>query len=325
MNISNEAQNVYEVIKRYGPIRSTEIVKKLNVSIKTVYKHLAKLLDEDLIEKTGSTPVVFYDIKIQNSEMTLIRDKDDKIIDDNYLYVSPSGEMLYGISGFKQWCKKNNFIFEKEKRMFVDKFKAFKKLKKDELISAKQSILSGGKKLHLNNIFFSSFYNIGHFGKTKLGQLVYLGKSSQNKAMIIDIVKIVKPAIFNLLEKYNIKFICFIPPTIDRKLQFMDVFKKNLRLDLPEIKAIKVPSLTKIPQKTLRKLEDRIINANRTIAISPNQDINGNVLIIDDATGSGATLNETAGKIKNIAKQDIKVIGYSVIGSYKGFDVISEV
>lgn len=39
----------------------------------------------------------------------------------------------------------------------------------------------------------------------------------------------------------------------------------------------------------------------------------------------GATLNETAKKIKNIAKNNIKVIGYSVVGSYKGFDVISEV
>lgn len=72
-------------------------------------------------------------------------------------------------------------------------------------------------------------------------------------------------------------------------------------------------------------LEGRIDNATKTIAINPSQEINGNVLIIDDATGSGATLNETARKIKNISKNDIKVIGYSVVGSYKGFDVISEV
>ena len=78
-------------------------------------------------------------------------------------------------------------------------------------------------------------------------------------------------------------------------------------------------------QKTLRKLNDRIINAKTTIAVSPRQIIDSNVLIIDDATGSGATLNETAGKIRNIAKRKIKIIGYSVIGSYKGFDVISEV
>jgi predicted amidophosphoribosyltransferase len=48
------------------------------------------------------------------------------------------------------------------------------------------------------------------------------------------------------------------------------------------------------------------------------------ILLIDDAVGSGATLNETAAQIKEkgIAKE---VIGFSITGSFKGFDVISEV
>lgn len=47
--------------------------------------------------------------------------------------------------------------------------------------------------------------------------------------------------------------------------------------------------------------------------------------MIDDTTGSGETLNETADKIRNIAKKDVKIIEYSIVDSYKGFDVISEV
>lgn len=325
MNISNETQNVYELIEQYGPIRSVEIIKRLNISTKTVYKHLLKLQDEDLIEKTGSTPMVFYSVKTNSDKEVFSFSENDGIINDNYLYVSPSGEMLYGVDGFNKWCVKNKFVVEKEKKAFVAVLKDLQEHRRDGLVSAKKSILSGSNKLYLDNIFFSDFYNIGHFGKTKLGQLVYLGKSAQNKTLIAEIIKTVKPSILKLVEKHDIKFICFIPPTIDRKLQFMDVFKNKLELRLPEIRAIKVPSLTKVPQKTLRKLEDRIINAQKTIAISPNQDINGNVLIIDDATGSGATLNEIAAKIKNIAKNDVKVIGYSVVGSYKGFDVISEV
>ena len=193
------------------------------------------------------------------------------------------------------------------------------------MISAKKSILSGKNKLYLDEVYFSDFYNISHYGKTKLGQLVYLSKSSQNKTLIAEIVRLVRPSILSIIDKYDIKFVCFIPPTIDRKVQFVEVLKKGLKLDLKQIVALKVPSLTKIPQKTLRKLEDRIINANKTIAINPNQIIDANILIIDDATGSGATLNETANKIRNIAKGKIKIIGYSVVGSYKGFDVISEV
>ena len=77
-------------------------------------------------------------------------------------------------------------------------------------------------------------------------------------------------------------------------------------------------------QKTLKKLEDRIENASKTIAVSPSQKIENFVLLLDDATGSGATLNETARKIKNI-NEDCFVVGYSIVGSIKGFDVINEI
>lgn len=55
-----------------------------------------------------------------------------------------------------------------------------------------------------------------------------------------------------------------------------------------------------IAQKTLSKLEERIKNAQQSIFI---KDININherILIIDDAIGSGATLNEVAAKIKQL-------------------------
>jgi len=323
--ITKETQEVLETIEKYGPIRSTEVAKMLNVSIKTVYKHLKRLLEDDLITKAGETPVVFYALKMENKIQEMEPDKDNKLIEEDYIYVSPSGEMLRGLEGFQKWCEKNKFSVEKEKSLFIENIKAIQKYKREGLISAKKSILAGSKNIKLNDIFFSDFYNFGHFGKTKLGQLVYLGKSSQNKTLIREIVKIVRPSILQIIEKYKIKLICFIPPTIDRKIQFLDVFRRYLQIDLEEVKAIKVPSQTKVPQKTLRKLEDRIINAEKTIAINPNQEINSNILIIDDATGSGATLNETANKMRKIAKGKIKIIGYSVVGSYKNFDVISEV
>lgn len=325
-NISNEANKILEVIVEYGPIRSTELARKLGVSLKTVYKHLTKLLDERLIKKTGSVPRVFYSVNMDAKRGDfLVLDEDSQIIEQNYVYVSPSGEMIRGISGFQVWCQKNKFDFEKEKKALIQNLKLQQKFKKNGLISAKKIILSKKEKLHLDDIFFSDFYTVGHFGKTKLGQLVYLGKSSQNKDLILEIAKLTGASIKNLIEKHNIQAVCFIPPTIDRKVQFLDVFRKYLKLDLPEITAVKIESKTKVPQKTLRKLEDRIINAQTTIAVNPNQTISGNVLIIDDATGSGATLNEVAKKVRNISDKKVKIIGYSVVGSFKGFDVISEV
>jgi len=49
--------------------------------------------------------------------------------------------------------------------------------------------LSGGKNLYLEDIYSSDFCTIDHFGKTKLGQLVYIEKASQNKDIVKEIVK----------------------------------------------------------------------------------------------------------------------------------------
>ncbi len=325
-NISKESKNVLKIIEHYGPIRSSDIVSTLSVSIKTVYKHLTILLGEDLIEKSGTTPKVFYFIKKEHLfNSKLILSINEQIIEQNYIYVSPSGELVRGLNGFYQWCHKNELAPKKEESLFIKSFKSIQKFKKNGLISVKKSILSGKADLYLDDIFFSDFYTFDHFGKTKLGQLVYLGKTSQNKELISEIAKIIKNPLENIIEKHNIKLVCFIPPTIERKIQFLDVLKNKLKLNLEEVIAMKISSSIRIPQKTLRKLEDRIINAQKTITISPSQKIDTNILIIDDATGSGATLNETAKKIRKITKHKIKIFGYSVVGSYKGFDVISEV
>jgi predicted amidophosphoribosyltransferase len=321
--LSAESQRVYNTITKFGPIRAAQIVKMLGISTKTVYKHLASLQDEQLISKSGSTPKVFYQ-KYQTQEIGFNNEEYSQIIEQNYLYVSPTGDLIRGVNGLKTWCLKNKFDFEQEKLAYIGKIKQVSKLKQNGVLSAKKTILSGKNKLYLDNIYFSDFYTLDYFGKTKLGQLVYVGKTSQNKNLIREVAGLIKPSMLPLITKLEIQYVCFIPPTIERKVQFVNMLKKSLRLDLPEIIAVKVPSNTKVAQKTLRKLEDRIENAQKTIAVNPNQIINGNVLIIDDATGSGATLNETAKKIKTISPT-VKVYGYSVVGSYKGFDVISEV
>ena len=49
-----------------------------------------------------------------------------------------------------------------------------------------------------------------------------------------------------------------------------------------------------------------------------------NILLLDDAVGSGATLNEVAKKIRERKICQGKIIGLAITGSFKGFDVISE-
>ncbi len=103
----------------------------------------------------------------------------------------------------------------------------------------------------------------------------------------------------------------------------MHELEEGLKLNTGRIKIEKIKTEIIVPQKTLSKINDRIENAEKTIILTENRKYK-NILLIDDAVGSGATLNETAKQIKEkkIAK---KVIGIAITGSFKGFDVISEV
>ncbi|EKE15796.1 MAG: hypothetical protein ACD_11C00105G0021 [uncultured bacterium] len=116
----------------------------------------------------------------------------------------------------------------------------------------------------------------------------------------------------------------FIPPTVKREVQFMKELEKNLRLGVRKVSIVKVKTQVSVPQKTLSKLEDRIENAKKTIIVDEVGEFK-NILLIDDAVGSGATLNETAGQIRNRGICKGKIVGLSITGSFKGFDVISEI
>jgi predicted amidophosphoribosyltransferase len=120
----------------------------------------------------------------------------------------------------------------------------------------------------------------------------------------------------------QIDAVLFVPPTIDRKTQIMTVLQKLLQIELPHVKVEKIKNQIVVPQKALSKIFERIINAKSTFYV-PNQPKYHRVLILDDAIGSGATINEIALKLKEkeIANE---VIGLAITSSYKGFDVISE-
>ncbi len=131
-------------------------------------------------------------------------------------------------------------------------------------------------------------------------------------------------AVKKLIKSENIQAVGFIPPTVDRRVQLQKELEKIYAFSLPKIKIFKATNQIAVPQKSLNKLSDRIINAQNTIFVEGGQAYK-TVLLIDDAVGSGATLNETARKIKEKSGVKVKVIGLSLTGSFKGFDVISEV
>lgn len=328
MSLTSRNIEVLEVIKLHAPITLKNLSEQLAISKKNLYIHIHKLLSEEKIEKIGTPPKVYYFLKTSQNK-PILKTKSDLIIENNYIFVDANGEMKRGLAAFDFWCDKNNLDLNANKKEYIKSINETERLrgKDTHLLSGIKSIFSNGKsEINLDNIYFSDFYTLGHFGKTKLGQLIYLAKPTGNIKLIKEIIGIIQIDFKRLLKKYNFKYVAFIPPTIVRKVQFNDVLRDNLKLKLIEIKLDKIIIENRIAQKTLRKLEDRIRNARTTIAIKNFYKIDGNVLLIDDVTGSGATLNEVAKKIKVYAiNKDIKVIGYTIVGSKKGFDVISEV
>lgn len=92
---------------------------------------------------------------------------------------------------------------------------------------------------------------------------------------------------------------------------------------MPETTLLKIFSGdVPIAQKSLSKLSERIENARQTIYVKDPKFSYQRILIIEDALGSGATMNEIACKLDH---KDRLIFGYAVVGSYKGFEVIREI
>ncbi|MEI7621078.1 MAG: hypothetical protein WCJ51_00925, partial [Candidatus Moraniibacteriota bacterium] len=224
---------------------------------------------------------------------------------------------------FEYWCEKTKQVPQKTAPQYVETLQKYNAFKKNGLIDGMRKFKTTFDKVGLDKVFYLDFYSLERFGKTKLGQLLLYAKQSQNKKLMRELAVTIKPKIDELLEKYAIDGIGFIPPTVKRQVQFMKELEKNLHENVSRVSIVKVKTEIIVPQKTLNKLADRIENAKKTLVVDE-QRVFKNILLIDDAVGSGATLNETALQIKQ-KKLAKKVIGLSITGSFKGFEVISEV
>ncbi len=320
-------KKIIEYIRGNKQASGADLADFLEISDRAVRKQLKNLLDEGVVYKIGRPPKVFYLIKEESvnttDEIFSFNIKEKKTIEENYLVITPSGERKEGLEGFIYWCNKNNLDVTKTTDDYIKTFEKYNSYKKEGVISGSKKFENTFKEVFLNDVYYLDFYSIERFGKTKLGQLLLYGKQSGNKKIIKEIIEIIKPKIEIVAKKHKIDAVGFIPWTVKREVQIMREIEKGMKLSIGRIKIEKIKTEITVPQKTLSKLGDRIENAEKTIVLTGNVKYK-NILLIDDAVGSGATMNETAKQIKNkgIAK---KVIGIAITGSFKGFDVISEV
>jgi len=155
--------------------------------------------------------------------------------------------------------------------------------------------------------------------------MVAIAKAGRANSLVMNyIVNSIQASIDYIIAEHKIDALAFIPPTVSRRVQLLDFIAKKLKFNLPVIELNKKIGFVPVQQKSLKKIEDRIINARNTIEITASKNYN-NVLLIDDITGSGATLNETATKLIDRGLAN-KVLAFTITGSAKAkdFEVISE-
>lgn len=334
------SDKIIKYITKRGQASGQELADYLGITDRAVRKQLRALLDYGKVAKIGKPPKVFYVISQRNHvietenghfqlhgkkthPLKLSANKHN-VIENNFLYINSRGERWDGIKGFIKWCEDRSMDTEKKAIEYVNIYNKYKKFEKNNQISGKDKIKNTFKETTcLKDVFYSDFYAWEIFGKTKIGQLLLYGKQSQDKKIILEITEKIKPHISTLIKKYKIEAVGFVPPTVKRQVQFMKVLEKGLKISLPIIKIEKAKTEIITPQKTLSKLSERIDNAQHSMFVTDTRKFS-NVLIIDDAVGSGATMNQIACKIKKagVAKN---VYGFAITGSAKGFDVISEV
>lgn len=304
-----------------------EMTNHLGFSRQYIHKLLDRLLDKELVEKNGRIPHVYYRISDMRTidKIPNISLEKERFLFNHFLIVQATGTMLQGVEAMQYWCLIQNLVFNKTVDEYIETRKKYLDyLDNDGFINGSQKIRNtqGFKEIGVDHLFYLDFYAIERFGKTRLGTLMHYAKQGQNKSLMKIIVSEIKYRVANFINENQIEAIIYVPATIKRSVQIMEYFEKNLGISVPQIKVKKIRNSIVIPQKALSKLVERIENAKKTFYVGENNSYQ-KVLILDDAVGSGATINEIALKIKTagIAQE---VYGLAVTGSFKGFDVISE-
>jgi len=302
----------------------SELSDALGISRQIIHRHLKKLLEEGEVRKIGTPPVVYYQIaeKQPHIDYALQAEVQD-LIQENFLFIDADGARYDGLDAFVRWCQKRNFDVISKSQEYVAVYKKYQQYFKNGVIDAGFKLQESFVEVFLDNLYYLDFYSVEVFGKTKLGQMLLYAKQSQNKKIMKDVVAMVSEKIETFSIAGNYDAIVFVAPTVKRETQFMTYLEKNLNLGLAKIKVQKIQTEVVVPQKTLKKKEDRIKNADTTFVVSEHRKFK-KVLIIDDAVGSGATIHQIAMKLK---KQNITeyVDGLALVGSFNGFDILNEV
>lgn len=335
--ITNTREKIITYITKHKQARVHDLVRWLNLSHMAVHKQLNRLVADGVLRKAGKPPLVFYipaplkQIDYANIAVKFKLYKNAQvIIENNFLHITPDGKLLNGIEGFIYWQrlyqpkKALSVLIEEYVKIITEKQKH---LSSCGWIDASEKLKNTFSQNLISHLLFADFYSYPLFGRTKLAKLVMHAKQAENKELTMQISTIIKPMIHKIIKVFAIDAVGYIPPTVPRSIQFIDELAGYLNLQLPRLNLVKVlAGAIPVPQKTLARLDERIINAQSTIFIKNNtQTQYKNILLIDDVVGSGASFHETAKKLRAFNIGSKSIIAFAIVGNIKGFDIIRQI
>lgn len=321
---------IQALLEEKGELSVKEMTGLMGVSKQGIHFALKQLLGSGEIEKFGRVPLTFYRMaepeEVRDPKEIYLSKSDEEYLFRHFLLITELGELQVGVKGFVRWCKKRDLPPEKTIEEFIRTREKYLRY------YSRMGVIDGMSKLNntlefegifLDQLLYLDFYAIERFGKSRLGTLLHFAKQAQNKFLMNKLTAEIKPPIEGLLSEMDFDAVAFVPPTIPRKIQIMNFLETHLAIPLPTVPILKVSGKIPVPQKSLSRIDERINNAEKTFAVTGGVRYK-HLLLIDDAAGSGATMNQIAGKLKRkgIAQ---KVTGLAIVGSFKGFDVISDV
>jgi len=98
-------EQIYQYIKTRQKARVNDLWREVGFSRQLVQRKLKELIEENVVQKSGKPPLVFYQLmpKAQTENEIAVPQELIDLVNEKYLYVSPLGELAYGYSGFTKW------------------------------------------------------------------------------------------------------------------------------------------------------------------------------------------------------------------------------
>jgi hypothetical protein len=260
-------EKILSLIGVKGEVSPKELESLTDLGTAMLFRHLKKLQEEKKIIKIGSSPKVFYKL----NQDVLLENKikiNSEIIQENFSLITATGQELLGTVGFVKWCEESKLDINMMVEKYEEQIREYKKFFHNGYIEATQKIQTSFKdNIFLDKLFYLDFYSYPVFGRTKISNWLFYGKTLQQKELMNKVIEISRNKIYTFVLEQKVDCVLFVPPTVPRKTQFMKVLEESLNLSLPKVKIIKTKTPIIIQQKSLKDLGDRIKNAKTSLVV----------------------------------------------------------